>query len=467
MDHIRKMVQRSGNPVWQVNGRKFGFGRPQFATTELAEAALADMIKKRGGGLSPGRRDVRFAEQAEAFLAHASDGLAEKTLRSYRGHLKVHILPRFGERRVVEINTAMIKSFLTEKRQPIPTCKIVSADPKKARVIDAADFDAATMKKWPEQDAGATRKLSTSTVRLIRATLSVVFQSAVDDRIISENPVAAARSSRRSRKARAANRDAVTKERVFTEAQQSAILSWCSERDRELHDLFFLLLRSGLRPGECRALGWGDIDFTKRKIRVDFSVTDKDTFGPTKTGEPRSVDMSPAVADVLRVRQLKRTRAGSRRSGRGHGGVGILESLGHATRRFPIAKAFRSCDGRDGDNRARPLRCAAHLCFHAPSTLPRLRLRRRADGARQPQDHDGSLRPPVAGRRSELRRLARRVGSRLAAIWLRWPRGPDKAPGDCKNPRFYLRFPLTDSSGDDSASVASGSSSSASDRPVT
>ncbi len=308
MDHIRKMVQRSGNPVWQVNGRKFGFGRPQFATTELAEAALADMIKKRGGGLSPGRRDVRFAEQAEAFLAHASDGLAEKTLRSYRGHLKVHILPRFGERRVVEINTAMIKSFLTEKRQPIPTCKIVSADPKKARVIDAADFDAATMKKWPEQDAGATRKLSTSTVRLIRATLSVVFQTAVDDRIISENPVAAARSSRRSRKARAANRDAVTKERVFTEAQQSAILSWCSERDRELHDLFFLLLRSGLRPGECRALGWGDIDFTKRKIRVDFSVTDKDTFGPTKTGEPRSVDMSPAVADVLRVRQLKRTQ---------------------------------------------------------------------------------------------------------------------------------------------------------------
>ena len=223
-------------------------------------------------------------------------------------HLKVHILPRFGERRVVEINTAMIKSFLTEKRQPIPTCKIVSADPKKARVIYAADFDAATMKKWPEQDAGATRKLSTSTVRLIGATLSVVFQSGVDDRIISENPVAAAPSSRRSRKARAANRVSVAKERVFTEAQQTAILSWCSERDQELHDLFFLLLRSGLRPGECRALGWGDIDFTKRKIRVDFSVSDKDTFGPTKTGERRSVDMSPALADVLRLRQLGRTQ---------------------------------------------------------------------------------------------------------------------------------------------------------------
>ena len=78
LDHIRKIIQLSGHPVWQVNGRKFGFGRPQFATKELAEAELAAMIKKRGSGLSPGRRDVTFAEQAQAFLANAADGLAKK-----------------------------------------------------------------------------------------------------------------------------------------------------------------------------------------------------------------------------------------------------------------------------------------------------------------------------------------------------------------------------------------------------
>lgn len=308
MDHVRKIIQRSGNPIWQVNLRKYNLGRPQFKTKEAAEDALADAIKRRGGGLSPGRREVTFAEQAEAFLADAADGLAEKTLRSYRGHLNVHILPRFGKRRVFEINTPMIKAFLTERCQPIPTVKIVSADPKKPRVIDLADFDPTTMKRWPEQDAGATRMLSVTTLRLIRATLSVVFASAVDDRIIDRNPVPDAKVSRRSRKAKAANRVAVAKERVFTEAQQAALLSWCSELDSELHDLFFVLLRSGLRPGECRALGWSDIDFTKRKIRVDFSVSDKDTFGPTKTGLGRSVDMSPALADVLRLRMLKRSK---------------------------------------------------------------------------------------------------------------------------------------------------------------
>ena len=324
MDHIRKIVQLSGNPVWQVNGRKFGSGRPQFATKELAELELAEMIKKRGGGLSPGRRDVTFAEQAKAFLANAANELAEKTLRSYRGHLNVHILPHFGKRRVVEINAPMIKTFLTEKRQPIPTVKIVSADSKKPRVIDLCNFDSNTMKRWTEQDADATRKLSISTLRLIRATLSVVFASAVDDRIIDRNPVPDAKVSRQSRKAKAANRVAVTKERVFTEAQQTALLSWCSDRDPELHDLFFLLLRSGLRPGECRALAWSDFDFTKRKIRIEYSVSDKATFGPTKTGLGRTVDISPALRDVMRLRMLKRSVR--TQMDRGNGGVELVFS---------------------------------------------------------------------------------------------------------------------------------------------
>ena len=219
----------------------------------------------------------------------------------------------------------MIKTFLSEKRQPIPTVKIVSADPKKPRVIDLANFDSTTMKRWTEQDADAHRKLSVSTLRLIRATLSVVFASAVDDRIIDRNPVADAKVSRHSRKAKDANRVAVAKERVFTEAQQVALLSWSGERDPELHDLIFLLLRSGLRPGECRALAWSDIDFTRRKIRIEYSVSDKATFGPTKTGLGRSVDISPALRDVMRLRMLKRATRTQVDRGEG-GGVELVFS---------------------------------------------------------------------------------------------------------------------------------------------
>jgi integrase len=309
MSNPHRIQTLAGTWVWQVEGRKYGASpaRPQFATKELAESALADMIKKRGGGLSPGRRDITFAEQAEAFLKHAADGLAEKTLRSYRGHLNNHVLPQFGKRHVTEINTPMIKSFLHAKRQPIPTVKIVSADPKKSRVIDAADLDAATMKLWTEQDVGASRKLSSTTVRLIRAAASVVFASAVDDRIIDRNPVTDARASRRSRKARAASNIAVPKERPFSQVQQDALLSWCSERDQELHDFIFTLLRLGTRPGEARALRWGDI--VGDKVLIEESATDKNEITETKTGGKRAVDMSPELWDVLRLRQLKRAAA--------------------------------------------------------------------------------------------------------------------------------------------------------------
>jgi hypothetical protein len=72
---------------------------------------------------------------------------------------------------------------------------------------------------------------------------------------------------------------------VFEEGEQAASCHGGSERDPELHDLFFSCwFRSGLRPGEGRALAWKDIDFTKRKIHVEFNVSDKGEFGETKTG---------------------------------------------------------------------------------------------------------------------------------------------------------------------------------------
>ena len=150
------------------------------------------------------------------------------------------------------------------------------------------------------------------------------FASAVDDRIIDRNPVPDAKVSRHSRKAKAANRVAVAKERVFTEAQQAALLSRSSERDPELHDLFFLLLRSGLRPGEVSGARLERFDFAKRKIRIECSVSDKATFGPTKTGLGRTVDISPALRDVMRLRILK--RSARTHVDRGEGGVELVFS---------------------------------------------------------------------------------------------------------------------------------------------
>lgn len=114
---IKKIKTLAGTVCWQVDGRKYNASpaRPQFATKEQAEDALAEMIKKRGGGLNPGRRDVTFQMQADAYLKNSAEALAGRTLRSYKSSLNVHILPAFGSKRVIDINTASIRTFLAAK----------------------------------------------------------------------------------------------------------------------------------------------------------------------------------------------------------------------------------------------------------------------------------------------------------------------------------------------------------------
>jgi integrase len=301
-NQIKKVLDRNGKKVWLADLRKFGMGRVYRQSQEAAEAELADAIKKRGGALSPRRREITFAEQAEEFLATVNGELAGKTVRSYRDLLKRYVLPTFGRKRVVDISVPMIKAFLTEKRAGIPTYK-VAGHRGRPRDVAVADFDPATMKRLG--DTVGEKKLSAHTVRLIRASISVVLASAVEDRLIDRNPVADAKVvAGHGRKARALGKIAVPKERVFAQAQIAALLEWADARDQELRDLIVTSLRLGTRPGETRALKWGDL--TEKKIQVERSADDLNEVTLTKTGEKRSVDVSAHLADVLRLRWLKR-----------------------------------------------------------------------------------------------------------------------------------------------------------------
>jgi integrase len=275
---IRKIGTKAGTVVWQVDGRRYNASprRPQFPTKEAAEDALAQMIAKRGAGLSPTRRDVTFAMQADVYLKNAADALAGRSLRSYASILNTHLLPAFGSKRIIDINTASIRAFLAGK----------------------------SAAKKPSGE----RQFSAATVRLLRATLSVIFSTAVDDGLIPANPVTAAHVGNRGRKARIAGRVAVEKIRPFEQKQVDAILEFCDARDQELGDFVFTLLRTGARPGEARALRWSDIH--EDKVLIERSVDDLNVITPTKTGNVREVDLTPALKDVLKLRRLKRERAG-------------------------------------------------------------------------------------------------------------------------------------------------------------
>jgi integrase len=261
---IRKGKTLTGTTVWIVDGRRYGASpaRPQFATKELAEEALSKMIEQRGGGLNPSRRDVTFATLADEYMKAKETDLAGKTFRTFQSMLKVNLLPELGTKRVVDIDTPLISAFLLGKR---PAYK-------------------------------------PSSVRRMRAVLSMIMQTAVARRLVKSNPVREAVTGSKSRKSRIEQSRVVAKERSFTAEQQTALLTWCAANDPELHDLLFLLFKTGCRPGEARALTWDKV--LDDVILVEVSADDQNVVTPTKTGVRRSVDMSPALKELLHRRWL-------------------------------------------------------------------------------------------------------------------------------------------------------------------
>ncbi len=64
--------------------------------------------------------------------------------------------------------------------------------------------------------------------------------------------------------------------------------------------LLHLYLKTGMRPGEGRALQPGDIDIQGKRVRVERSATLDGHIKNTKTGETRWIDLSDGVLEKLK-----------------------------------------------------------------------------------------------------------------------------------------------------------------------
>jgi integrase len=88
--------------------------------------------------------------------------------------------------------------------------------------------------------------------------------------------------------------------RSLTEAQAAAPVAHVAGTRREA--LYHVACKLGLRQGEILALRWSDVDLEAKRLTVEYSVDTNvkpPRFGPTKTGEGRTIKLSSKVAAVL------------------------------------------------------------------------------------------------------------------------------------------------------------------------
>lgn len=249
----------------------------------------------------------RTVEQAGAAYAEHLEHVMERkrtTLQDYRGYLRRHLVPFFGERTLDKIDAERVRRYLIAKR---------------------------------------AEGLSSKTVQNHLNFLSGLFAFSVRRGWATSNPVALVD---RPKAPRAAHR----RVRFLQPAELEAVIR--AVPDDHLgaieRPLYLMAAMTGLRQGELIGLRWSDVDWVAARVRVAESYT-RGAFASPKSGRGRSVPMADRLAGEIEL-HFQRSR-----HQRDHDLVFAHPATGNVLDASKLRKRFREAVARAG---------VADLTFH-------------------------------------------------------------------------------------------------------
>jgi integrase len=239
-----RQVKKRVGPAWTGRGRPAdGFFTRRTAEDWLrAHLTSLDTLAAAGAVL-----DVTFAQVAREWLRYVAEDRAVKpsTLRDYRSGVQHHLLPAFGERRLLDIT-------------------------------------AAELERWR-----STVRASARTKNKLLIAVGGIYRRAQRVFGIGVNPAA---QVERLRERKQVDIEVFSPEEVW-----ALIRAAESEQDGAI---FLTAAFTGLRRGELIALRWRDVDFAGAAIRVRATYALGQLTSP-KSGKVRAVPLAPDVAAAL------------------------------------------------------------------------------------------------------------------------------------------------------------------------
>jgi integrase len=229
---------------------------------KLAEQALRKRQTEQDEGSLRFRENIKFSAWADEWLKSFKG--KESTRRVY-GQTLAYAKRAFGSKSVRELSTSDVRRFLDliERETADRSKPKAGADPRQAK--------AGTLAKHLRQ-------------------LGACLSAAVAEGFAAENPV---------RRLHKTLRPKVQKSRpsFFTNEELPRLFAELDERP-VYAALFKLALTTGLRSGELLALRWSDCHLLRNEIEIQRTLTPDGETAP-KSGEARTVDLTPAAAGVL------------------------------------------------------------------------------------------------------------------------------------------------------------------------
>ena len=158
-------------------------------------------------------------------------GVKDSTFQNYVYMYEMFVMPTFGKKRVVQVQRSDIKRFYNG-------------------LVDQ-------------------KVLKISTVDNIHNVLHQVFQVAVDDNYIRQNP-----TDRMLKELRIAHGHEIEKRKALTLPQQEVFFNYMKNTPRYRHwyPVFYIMANTGMRVGELTGLRWQDVDMENGMISVNHTL---------------------------------------------------------------------------------------------------------------------------------------------------------------------------------------------------
>lgn len=152
--------------------------------------------------------------------------------------------------------------------------------------------------------AALRKRLSVTTVNDVTTMLKSLFNSAIDDDIITTNPCRGLKGLRDEDSVPATE----TYHRALTEEEQKLFFQYA--KNSWYYEVYAFMILTGCRIGEVGALTWGDVDYKQGLISINKTVTRISNtewgIGKPKTkSSKRKIPLSNAVKEVLTSQRRK------------------------------------------------------------------------------------------------------------------------------------------------------------------
>ncbi len=180
--------------------------------------------------------------------------LKPTTWSSYEMSMRVHVLPKFGQLCLDDLTRVQMKEFVAELVE---------------------------------------KGLARDSIRLILAALSIIYNQAIEDKVVSENPAQRLGTFYRQAPVR---HEEIT---PLTEGESLLFLGTTLQYEPKWYCLFLCALHTGMRSGELGGLQWPDIDWHGKFLEVRRQVVRGQVMSvKTKKGR-RRIDLSDDLLEAL------------------------------------------------------------------------------------------------------------------------------------------------------------------------